>query len=158
MWPKITRKKHHCEFYCHFILNIYSFFVIQYYLIMVLHVLWISYKFIQKLYKNLNMYSYSGGRFLNKIIIKKQNWKSHINWCCVYNKGTWTYMYICNTNIPYIYKIILMFQKITPSTHPLTPNLPFVQVESWPVSLQLRPQSRKNTQPMEKWQQSPTER
>lgn len=93
MWPEIPRKKHHCEFYCHFILNIYSFFVIQYYLIMVLHVLWISYKFIQKLYKNLYKYSYSGGRFLNKIIIKKQNRKSHINWCCVYNKGTWTYMF-----------------------------------------------------------------
>lgn len=150
MWPEIPRKKHHCEFYCHFILNIYSVFVIQYYLIMVLHVLWISYKFIQKLYKNLYMYSYSGGRFLNKIIIKKQNWKSHINWCCVYNKGTWTYTYVCNTNIPYIYKIILMFQKITPSPHPHTPNLPFVPVESWPVSLQLRPQNRKHTQPMEK--------
>lgn len=46
---------------------------------MVLHVLWISYKFIQKLYKNLYKYSYSGGRFLNKIIIKKQNWKSQID-------------------------------------------------------------------------------
>lgn len=30
------------------------------------------------------------------------------------------YMYVCNTNIPYIYKIILMFQKITPGLPPPT--------------------------------------